>query len=119
MQKYGIEMPKCTGYCYLGIEIPQFPLNILKYIRCDCDNLEKFNLVALESAASVCKSTSIATALIDGAINVKTAVLCSRIEEERQISENGLVEGHHDLDVSHIENVLFAAKNLSTLKDFF
>ena len=79
--------------------------------------MDHFEIVAREAAVSVTKSTSIALGLLENAIDVQNALICARIEEEKQILEYGRVEGSHDLDEIYILNVLGASKMLVALKD--
>lgn len=72
--------------------------------------------MALESAISITKSVAIGESLISQVIDIPTAVMCARLEEEKQIKENGRVEGSHDLDEVHMIQTLSAARNLIVLK---
>lgn len=114
--KFGLELPHCLGHLYIGLEAPNFSSSIVHEVRNSFEKLDNFHIVALESAASVSKSLSIAESLLSGVIDIPKACYVARIEELKQIETNGLVEGHHDLDQSFTEISLAAARNLVCLK---
>jgi chaperone required for assembly of F1-ATPase len=89
-------------------------LNFRKYL----EGLDRFHLVALESAVSLCKSVAIGEALLSQVVGIQTALTCARLEEEKQILENGRVEGSHDIDEINMLHVLSAARNLVVLKSW-
>lgn len=80
--------------------------------------MDDYYLVALETAATVAKSPTIALALLDGFLTIHQALNCSRFEENLQIEEFGKIEGTHDVDESYERMVLATAKNLVNLKEF-
>jgi ATP synthase mitochondrial F1 complex assembly factor 2 len=116
MKSLGLDMPRCEGILYIGIEIPDLPVDALENIKKDFIHLDKFDITALESAVSATKSSCIGICLIQDVIDIKTALKLSRIEEDKQIEEYGMVEGSHDLDLAYTEHILAAAKNLVFLK---
>lgn len=54
----------------------------------------------MDALASACKSVLLGVALSEGRLQVEAAVRATRIEEDMQIEEWGLVEGGHDIDVA-------------------
>ncbi|KAI9908823.1 hypothetical protein PsorP6_003558 [Peronosclerospora sorghi] len=62
------------------------------------DKLDDFQLTAMRALTRECKSVIIALAVFKRHITSKEAMKTSRLEEEFQINNWGLVEGGHDLD---------------------
>ena len=62
---------------------------------CRLDDLE---LVAVDQLAGACRSLLLALAATRGAVRVEECLRLSRLEEELQIEEWGMVEGGHDID---------------------
>jgi ATP synthase mitochondrial F1 complex assembly factor 2 len=62
--------------------------------------LDPWRLTAADALASACKSVLLSIALVEGRITAGAAVHATRIEEDMQIEEWGLVEGGHDIDVA-------------------
>jgi len=111
-QKYSIEAPTCTGF-----ESPKFSEASVEQFKTHCQNLDNYQIVALESAASFCKSTGISLALLDMAISIEHAMFCSRMEENFQIAEHGYVEGSHDVEEANLRMMLAASRCLISLKN--
>lgn len=61
-------------------------------------SLDDWNLTAVSTLASACKSLILASALLGDVIDLDSAIYLSRAEEEFQIQQWGMVEGGHDLD---------------------
>ena len=81
-----------------------------------CRSIDDFHLVALEAATTASKSVGIGMSLLDGRIGIEHAIVCSRLEEEFQIRENGRIEGVHDRDEEFLRVVFSAAKSLMLLR---
>jgi hypothetical protein len=60
------------------------------------DSASPWIKAALGAAVGATKSTIVSTALVHGGIDSSGALDASRLEEEWQISQNGLVEDGHD-----------------------
>ena len=65
--------------------------------------MSPWELTAAEQLAASCKSVCMALAAVKGVMGVYDVVKASRLEEEHQIEEWGLVEGGHDIDASDIK----------------
>ena len=111
-------MQICIGIAYIGIEAPVHRQEDITEIEEVCRNMDIFEIAALEASVSTTKSTCLSLALLRGAVDVKTAALCARIEEIKQIMEHGKVEGSHDVDEIFTLSIVAAAKNLVSLKEF-
>ena len=98
--------------------MPGFTESSLAIFKSHLSSLDHFHLVALESAVSMTKSVAIGEALLSQAIEISTALTIARLEEEKQIKENGRVEGSHDLDETYMLHGLSAARNLVVLKSW-
>lgn len=55
---------------------------------------------SLEQLSSACKSVCMAIAGTKGVLSLEQILEASRIEENHQIEEWGLVEGGHDIDIA-------------------
>lgn len=115
-EKFSIDFPLCEGNKNLGFSIPQIPKYGINKFQEYVEGLDNYTLVALESAISTTKSVALGVSLISNVIDIPTTVLCARLEEEKQIKENGRVEGSHDLDEVYMAQALAAARNLIILK---
>ncbi|CAG9325130.1 ATPAF2 [Blepharisma stoltei] len=112
-EKYGIELSTCSGFSTPQISKESFD-NLQKHI----ETLDSFEIVALEAATTIAKSTSVGLSLLDGFLSIENSLKCSRLEEDLQIEAYGKVEGHHDLDELSSLVVLAAAKTLISFKNF-
>ncbi|KAL4484413.1 hypothetical protein ABPG74_019590 [Tetrahymena malaccensis] len=82
--------------------------NIQKYIA----SKDNWTLMAIEQATVNTKSTCLGVSLINGFLSIEQALEYSRLEENFQIEQFGMVEGSHDLE----ENTTLL--NISTAKLF-
>lgn len=71
-------------------------------------NLNMEKAFALEFAASLLKSTSLALLALEGHIEMREAFELSRLEETFQYLNHGKIEEHHDFDERHIFMQLMA-----------
>lgn len=62
--------------------------------------LDRWELAAAEQLAASCKSVCVALAAIKGRVGVQELLKLSRLEEDHQIEQWGLVEGGHDIDIA-------------------
>ena len=108
--KYGLELPIVTG-----VTLPELPESTVSRLREYCESLDCFDLVALETAASVSKSAGLALALQDGFIDILEGLKLSRLEEDFQHLLSGKVHSH-DIDEAQELMMLSAARALSVLK---
>lgn len=81
------------------------PKGTVDNVRIELDKFDEFELAALESLTGELKSLILALSLLKNLNNTSNlvisgqdAVQLSRLEEEHQIQEWGLVEGGHDVD---------------------
>lgn len=87
------QVHECTN---LGI--PPHPEDTNEKVNSFLSNLDPWELSAVESLTSGCKSIILPLAIYHGVVNVEGAVQAARVEEEHQVSQWGLVEGGHDVD---------------------
>lgn len=108
-----------TSEAIMGSEQPEVTLKrvetflagkkyLVKFIKFN-KGLDLWNLVCLQSMVLDCKSLLIGCALFNDFISIEKAVELSRLEEDVQIEDWGLVEGGHDLDIAYIRMKLAAA----------
>lgn len=98
--------------------MPGFEESSLSSFKNYLTTLDNFHLVALESSVSITKSAALGDSLLSQVIDIPTALVLARLEEEKQIKENGRVEGSHDLDETFMLHSLSAARNLVVLKSW-
>lgn len=110
--RYNIDLPVCSGIATPEISAAS-STSFSEYLN----TVDDYEIVALEAAATIAKSTSIALSLIDGFLSIEDALKCARLEEDLQIEEYGKVEGHHDIDELNSRMVLAAAKTLTSFKN--
>jgi ATP synthase F1 complex assembly factor 2 len=63
-------------------------------------NLDAWKLCALMELSSACKSVCMAIGGASGGFSVEQVIRASRVEEDYQIEQWGLVEGGHDIDLA-------------------
>ena len=100
-----------------GMTTPQHPNTTVSNARKKLETVDAFQLTAIESLASGLKSLVLPLVLVhsvDGTKNsldssqeftltATEAIAASRLEEEHQIDEWGLVEGGHDIDRANLQ----------------
>jgi len=69
-----------------------------------------WQLTALQSITMEAKSLLVGIAVLEGFLSADAAVVASRIEEEFQVEQWGLVEGGHDMDQLNNDVQIRAAK---------
>ena len=109
-EKYNIELPVTSG-----LNLPNFDSKTIEDFEDIIDSKDDFYLVALDAVANTSLSVSVALALLDGIIDIKQAVYCSRIEDTLQAALYGKVEGEHDVKETQENVIMAAAKLLVTL----
>lgn len=109
-EKYDIELPVT-----FGLNLPCFDTKDVDNLEELIDSKDDFYVVALEAIANTSLSVSVAVALLDGIIDTKQAVYCSRIEDTLQAALYGKVEGEHDVKETQENVIMAAAKLLVTL----
>lgn len=107
---YQLHLPAVTGVQPLDL-----PASTLTRFRALCEALDPFDLVALETAASVSKSAALALALQDGFISIAEGLRLSRLEEDFQHLLSGKVQTH-DVEEAQELMILAAARALAVLK---
>ncbi|CAD8064335.1 unnamed protein product [Paramecium primaurelia] len=109
-QKFGMHLKANFG---LDIE----PLKQYDQIKIESilKELNSWQLVCLDSKVENLKSCILAFQIWNNHIDIQEAVKLSRIEEDYQISLNGKVDGHHDIDEDTILNNVKAAKLFAQL----
>ncbi len=65
-------------------------------------DLDLWHLAAAEQLTASCKSVVLATALMRGRVTAQEALDASRLEEDYQIEDWGMVEAGHDLDIADL-----------------
>ena len=107
---YQLELPTVTG-----VQLLDLPATTLSRFRTHCQSLDPFDLVALETAASVSKSAALALSLQDGFISIAEGLRLSRLEEDFQHLLSGKVQAH-DVEEAQELMILAAARALTVLK---
>lgn len=68
-----------------------------------CDvGLSSWERSAFEQLSSACKSVCMAIGGIEGHCSIHDLLKASRVEEDHQIEQWGLVEGGHDIDIAEV-----------------
>lgn len=78
--------------------------------------MDTWRLILVDAMIGGCRSVVIGLALLHGHLTVEEAIKISRVEEEFQIGNWGLVEGAHDIDVADLTAKLSAAKVFLNLR---
>lgn len=105
-EKFGeVDISGCVGRT-------NHPPETVGAIRKHLEESSDYKIIAIESLAQGCKSLIIPLALVDRKITAKEAIEASRVEEEHQIDEWGLVDGGHDIDRENIGVQVAAASIL-------
>ena len=60
--------------------------------------MDAWNLTLMQSVTMEAKSFFVGLAVVEGVLTAEEAIEASRVEEEFQIEQWGLVEGGHDMD---------------------
>ena len=81
-------------------------------VRNILSDLNAWELSAVLSMTTSCKSLVVALAVLHGKVSAEQAVAAARVDEEYQLSRWGLVEGGHDVDRAHINVKVAAASSM-------
>ncbi|KAI8108975.1 hypothetical protein M9435_005392 [Picochlorum sp. BPE23] len=73
-------------------------LKVQKYII----GLSPWERSAFEQLSSACKSVCMAIGGVEGSFSIQDLLKASRVEEDHQIEQWGLVEGGHDIDIAEV-----------------
>jgi ATP synthase F1 complex assembly factor 2 len=100
--EYVNERLKCSlspSMSILGAQVSRTDtVKIHQYIL----GLSKWERSALEQLSSSCKSVCMAIGGVEGVFTADALIEASRVEEDFQIEQWGLVEGGHDIDIADI-----------------
>lgn len=99
-----------------GFSTPVLQDTTLESLQTYIDSLDSYEIVALETAATVSRSTAIGLSVLDGFIKIQDAVKYTRIEEDHQAMQYGKVDGAHDVEEANICMLLASSKLLVSLK---
>ncbi|EKC98874.1 hypothetical protein A1Q2_06845 [Trichosporon asahii var. asahii CBS 8904] len=102
--EYGITLKEAEGF---GVA-EQTPETIAKF-RNILEDMDPFQLAAMERAVYATKSFVIGLALVEGRITAHEAALASHVEVASQIERWGEVEDSHDVDYQDIRRALGSA----------
>ena len=80
-----------------GSGLPHAPV-LVQNAKSFVEQLDAWELTALQSITAESKSFLVGAAVITRGISSADAIAASRVEEEFQISNWGMVEGGHDYD---------------------
>ena len=100
-----------------GFSTPVLQDKSLVSLQSYINSLDDYDLVALEAAATVSRSTAIGLSVLDGFINIQEAVKYTRLEEDHQAIQYGKVDGAHDVEEANTCMLLASSKSLVTLKN--
>lgn len=106
----------CSGRVKIGFSTPVLADSTLEALQTHLERLDSYELVALEAAATVARSTAIALSLLDGFIKLEEAVKYTRVEEDHQAIQYGKVDGAHDVEEANTCMLLASSKVLVSLK---
>uniref|UniRef100_A0A7S3PQ79 ATP synthase mitochondrial F1 complex assembly factor 2 n=1 Tax=Aplanochytrium stocchinoi TaxID=215587 RepID=A0A7S3PQ79_9STRA len=85
------------------------PEDTVEAVQTELLSLDPWRLTAVESLTYGLKSLTIPLALLNNEIDLRDAIDASRVEEEHNIEECGLVEGGHDVDRANVSTQIAAA----------
>ena len=89
-----------TSHSIFGATLPE---KQAKKIRTYLQKMDKWELTAAEQLAASCKSVLLSLAFVKHQLGLAEAIEATRLEEDHQIAQWGLVEGGHDVDMSDIK----------------
>ncbi|GMH80824.1 hypothetical protein TrST_g10637 [Triparma strigata] len=85
-----------TGLTFFG-GLPH-PPELVEEAEARLERMDVWELTMMQSVTMEAKSFFIGLAVVEGALTAEEAIDASRVEEEFQIEQWGLVEGGHDMD---------------------
>lgn len=107
-KEFGLQVATTDGMQRLS-HPPGTEERVLEMLR----QLNEFELAALQCATMECKSIVMGLAVLHGKMSVEDACTASRLEEEANVENWGLVEGGHDIDRANNKVMLSSASFLA------
>lgn len=74
------------------------PTELVEEAERRLERMDAWNLTLMQSVTMEAKSFFVGLAVVEGVLTAEEAIEASRVEEEFQIEQWGLVEGGHDMD---------------------